>query len=317
MDPSRAVEAMRDWGVDVRLYEPDGVDWWRHTTPGGFTPVGVMHHHTTGPRSLLTSADSIKATLRLLRNGREGLPGPLCHSAPAMVPGTSRACVWMVGWGNVNHAGVGSSRTLSLVKRAVYDGRPPVVDDIDGNPWYFGLEYLHPGDSTRWPDALLDAGHRTGIALCEAFGLPGAHAGRQVEHREHTARKIDRSWQGDLRAAVKAIMEADMALTGTDALKVWQTDASVEFKPGDVGYREGGDNLVQGATALRRISNALGARVDAAAATAGATLTDEQVGAVAAQVTAALAPLVPTAAQVADAVLEAQAVAARLAADQH
>jgi len=266
---AQTLDALRDWGVPVKAYQPDGTAWWRHTTAGGWAPIGVMHHHTAGSRKVLTDATSQAAMLRLLRVGtaaassrmaardtadeeiasavaehltagalachdaqdigggrRVGLPGPLCHLAPAMVPGTDQARVWLIGWGNTNHAGLGSARVADLIARGEYQGQAPGPDAVDGNTLLWGLEYLHPGDSTPWPDALLDVGHRAACALSEACGWSRpAWPGSQLEHREWTTRKIDRSWTGDVRAAVHAIAEGDtVALTKDDADTVWERD---------------------------------------------------------------------------------------------
>ena len=228
---ARMVEALEDWGCHVRAYEPDGRDWWRHTTPGEWRPEGVMHHHTTGTAKILTDKLTQEVTLNLLRKGRPGLPGPLCHGAPAMVPATGTARVWLIGWGNVNHAGAGSSRVLGQVKAGTYAGREPGPDDTDGNPWFWGLEYLHPGDATTWPDALLEQGHRAACALGDFSGWDrSTWPGRQAEHREWTSRKIDRSWRGDVHAAVRRTLTegTDMALTDTEiqriAEAVWRWD---------------------------------------------------------------------------------------------
>lgn len=206
--PSQLVTALKDWGVTVKAYEPDGEPWYSHTTPGGWSPVGVMHHHTAGSAKLLTTAATQEQMLNLLRNGRTDVPGPLCHLAPAMIPGTSEVCAWLIGWGNVNHAGMGSSTTLSRVRVGEYAGQAPGSDDTDGNPFFWGFEYLHPGDSTPWPDALLEVGHRAACAICEAQGwsVP-AWPGSNIEHREWTRRKIDRSWAGDLRSAIRDTIE--------------------------------------------------------------------------------------------------------------
>jgi len=231
--PAQLVAALKDWGVTVRAYEPDGKSWYSHTTPGGWDPQGVMHHHTTGSAKLLTTAATQEQMLKLLRNGRSDVPGPLCHLAPAMVPGTGDALVWLIGWGNVNNAGMGSSKTLDLVRAGKYAGQAPGADDTDGNPYFWGFEYLHPGDSTPWPDALLEAGHRAACAICEAQGWSvSSWPGSNVEHREWTRRKIDRSWTGDLRAAIRGTIEGgkDMALTDADVARIVRgmLDAAVD-----------------------------------------------------------------------------------------
>lgn len=209
--PDILVEALRDWRVDVAKFEPGGTAWHRATTPGGWNPRGVMHHHTTGPATLLTSQAAQLATLRVLRFGRKDLPGPLCHLAPAMVPGTKRARVWLIGWGNVNHAGMGSSVNLGQISAAQYRGKAPIgPGTVDGNPHFWGLEYLHPGVSAvAWPDALLEVGHRAAAAICDAQGWTVNPGGRNIEHREWTTRKTDRSWHGDVRGAVHDLWLAE------------------------------------------------------------------------------------------------------------
>jgi hypothetical protein len=242
------VEALRDWGVEVRAYEPDGVPWHRHTTPGAWHPKGIMHHHTAGTSKLFTSEATQKAMLRILRRGRPGLPGPLCHLSPAMIPGTTRARVWLVGAGNVNHAGMGSSAVLSAVRVGKYRGAHPGRDETDGNPYFWGLEYMHPGTRVTWPDALLEAGHRAACAICQAQGWSKANwPGSNIEHREWTGRKIDRSWTGDLRAAIRATTQegTHVALTDADVRRIWlgvkvienanepHPDAAPDWTPGD------------------------------------------------------------------------------------
>jgi hypothetical protein len=143
-----------------------------------------------------------------------------------MIPGTSDARVWLVGWGNVNHGGMGSSRTLNAVRVGKYAGAAPGADDIDANPWYWGMEYMHPGNTTTpWPDALLEVGHRSACAICEAQGwsVP-SWPGSNVEHRESTRRKIDRSWAGDLRKAIRDTIEGGKDMALSDADKRWITD---------------------------------------------------------------------------------------------
>lgn len=260
--PSALVTALRDWGCAPEPYEPDRRAWHAHTTPGGWKPVGIGHHHTTGPRQLLTHSSPQVSTLRVLRDGRSDVPGPLCHLAPAMVPGTSRARVWLVGWGNVNCSGRGSSRTLDRVAVGTYNGTRPGPDDTDGNPYLWGLEYLHPGDDTPWPDALLDVGHRAACAICQVSGWSvTAWPGSNIEHREWTTRKIDRSWTGDLRAAIRRLAQRG---PGMDAQDVWDCD-TVKNLDKD-GEPINPDNVeVQAKFALElALKHARGARAEAA-----------------------------------------------------
>lgn len=209
--PQELVEAFRDWHVPVRAYEPDGRPWYSHTTNGGWDPHGVLHHHTAGSSRLLHSNLSRRAMLRILRNGYSGLPGPLCHFSPAM-DGDGRAVLWLVGWGNANHAGLGDPVNLAQLSAGNYRGRRPTQSSRDGNGALYGLEYMHPGDSTRWPDELLEVGHLAGAAINDAHGWDPVSGSRShLDHREWTPRKIDRSWHGDVRQAVRELQQAGPA----------------------------------------------------------------------------------------------------------
>jgi len=199
--PRELVTALRDWGVDAYAFRDD---WSTHARPGAWNPTGIIHHHTGGSAKLLTNQASQTAMLRMLWSGRPDLNGPLCHLAPHMDGDTGQARVALIGYGKANHAGRGSSRTLSRVRAGSYDGQSPGSDDTDGNPLFWGFEYLHPGTDLRYPEVLLDAGHRAHCAVAEASGWPRAEwPGVAIEHREWTTRKPDRSWQGDLRSAIR------------------------------------------------------------------------------------------------------------------
>ena len=212
--PREVVVAIKDWGVDFRPYPFDDRAWGSFTTAGGWDPIGIMHHHTTGPMSLLADGmnRSKNATLRLLRVGRPDLGGPLCHFSPVFV-GKGKLVVYGIGAGNVNHAGMGRSSVADQVRRGRFNGNASGRDDVDGNVLFWGLEYMHPGlPNIPWPDELLEAGHRTAAAICEASGWSrNAWPGSNVEHREWTSRKPDRSWDGwgdGMRKAIKSLADS-------------------------------------------------------------------------------------------------------------
>lgn len=207
---------MRDWGVDFR---PWGENWASRTTPGGWDPIGVAHHHTAGSGVLLhdggTLGPSQRSMLQLLAIGRDldgnGSPdGPLCQLAPTFLGRGKKAAVFGIGWGNCNHAGYIDNDVARALRAGSFDGGGRGgAEQVDGNSILYGLEYLHPGDGTPWPDELLDAGHRTAAALCEAHGWDRRNwPGSNAEHRELTTRKIDRSWAkaGDgMRTAIREL----------------------------------------------------------------------------------------------------------------
>src|SRR5688500_9552294 len=120
--PAVLVEAIKDWGVEFRPYPLDTRPWHTFTTPGGWDPVGVMHHHTTGSPALLDEGmnNSKAAMLRLLRIGRDldgngTMDGPLCHFAPTFMARGKRV-VFGIGFGNTNHAGYGGANVASAIR---------------------------------------------------------------------------------------------------------------------------------------------------------------------------------------------------------
>jgi hypothetical protein len=215
ISPTTFLTALRDHGVHV--IEADG--WAKHTSAGGWNPRGVMHHHTAGNALLLTDRSTQEAMRRILWSGRPGLPGPLSHLGLAWQPWNNRAVAHTTGWGNCNHAGLGDGRVLRQVIEDRYDGMLGTREDTDGNPHFYGWEYMHPGDGTPWPDELVEIGARCGAAVCEAHGWT---ARSNLEHREWASRrKIDRSGKHDIRAEVARLLAGDdMALSPEDIEKV-------------------------------------------------------------------------------------------------
>lgn len=267
-----AVEALKDWGVDFR---PWGAGWASRTTPGGWDPVGVAHHHTAGSGVLAHSdgklGPSQRSMLDLLARGRDldgnGTPdGPLCHLAPTFLGRGKRAAVYGIGWGNCNHAGYIDNDVAGALRRGEFrGGGRGGAEQVDGNALLYGLEYLHPGDSTPWPEELLEAGHRTAAALCEAHGWARKNwPGSNAEHRELTTRKIDRSWQGwgdGMRGAISRLAEegskdpAPWVRNDPVQEAIDQLRAAAQFKR-DVGRR-------RQAAALREFADDVAARFPA------------------------------------------------------
>jgi hypothetical protein len=211
-----AAEALRDWGVDFR---PWGAGWADRTTAGGWDPIGIAHHHTAGSGVLAHDSGKLGASQRsmldLLTRGRPDLDGPLCHLAPTFLGKGKKAAVFGIGWGNCNHAGfIDNDVARALRAGSFAGGGRGGPETVDGNSILYGLEYLHPGDGTPWPEELLEAGHRAAAALCEAHGWkPGNWAGSNAEHRELTTRKIDRSWSGagdGMRKQIEALARGDV-----------------------------------------------------------------------------------------------------------
>lgn len=123
--------------------------WKRRGASGGAqmkSVAGVLWHHDVAPRS------GTYPLRNMLRDGRKGLTGPLCHI------GFDRdGVVHVVGAGKANHAGTGS------VPGVVRNG---------GNTRLIGIEMTSAG--TRpwdWTDAQLRQMPKLGAALSDIFGL--------------------------------------------------------------------------------------------------------------------------------------------------
>lgn len=216
ISPATAVESLKDWGVDFR---PWGEGWGSRTTAGGWDPIGVAHHHTAGSGVLAHDGGSLgpsqRSMLNLLAQGHPDLDGPLCHLAPTFLGRGKKAAVFGIGWGNCNHAGLIDNDVARALRAGSFaGGGRGGAEQIDGNAILYGLEYLHPGDGTPWPEELLEAGHRTAAALCEAHGwAPKNWAGSNAEHKELTTRKIDRSWSGGgdgMRREIRRLAETQV-----------------------------------------------------------------------------------------------------------
>lgn len=182
--PHIILEAIHDWGVITKEHN----NWPALTSPGGWDPKGVLHHHTGIARNGLSLPDYVQANVRVLSQGRPDLDPPLCHFAPA--PDGVLHCI---GWANCNHAGPGDPRVIEKIIKETYKGKRGTLVSHDGNPDLYGLEYMSPGTSFgkhQWPDEMIECGARTAAAICQAHGWGG---GSNLEHGEFTTRKADRN----------------------------------------------------------------------------------------------------------------------------
>jgi len=131
-------DVARDAGLDVTE-----VDGWetRGRTYCTMRPKGVVCHHTAGPKS------GDMPSLRLLIEGRKGLPGPLSQY------GLGRSGkVYVVAAGTSNHAGAGGWKNLK------------------SNCDVIGIEAENTGND-RWPKKQLAAYVTLVAAICDHLGL--------------------------------------------------------------------------------------------------------------------------------------------------
>ena len=156
LSADRFLAALLDEDLDVI----ESGSWRTHNrnTKGPWGPVhGVMMHHT------VTKGTS--NTVRIVKDGYSGLPGPLCHG---MIAKDGR--VHLVGYGRANHAGLGDPDVLAAV---IAERTPPTDNEatVDGNRHFYGFECENLGDGKDpWPEAQLLAIEKVAAALCRAHG---------------------------------------------------------------------------------------------------------------------------------------------------
>lgn len=200
-------ETLTAAGVDVAAAKG-----WETRGRPGFTPAGIMVHHTAGPKK----GDA--PTLQLCIDGRKDpknpkndLPGPLCHIVLA------RSGKAHVIAGNIaNHAGKGAQQVLDLLRK----DEPVSGNAVDhkyedatfGNAFFYGIEVENAGTpDDPYPEAQIDALAKICAALCHAHGW-SAH--RVIHHRQWTKRKIDMSYKGDLPALTAQWMDTGASIWG-------------------------------------------------------------------------------------------------------
>jgi hypothetical protein len=179
MTAAEWVAAMRKWGVQLRLFP----GYATRTRPGKNSDKrGLVIHHTG------SDAQSESYDDWLFTEGRasEGIPAPLANATIDFDGDFHLGAI-----GRANHAGKGSSATLTKVSNESYDGYAdeinPGSDAIDGNASYYGFEVKFDGGQP-----MTDKQYRTAVlaaaAICDFHGWSALSV---IGHREHTRRKDD------------------------------------------------------------------------------------------------------------------------------
>lgn len=181
--PRQIVAGLKDYRITV--IEDKG---W--TTRGAKTSNGVLRpfhpyaqavHHDA-----MSEAVSDATALRVMRDGRIDLAGPLCNGWI-----DSSGVVYLISANNANHAGWNERDVhdrLSKGLQPMGDARnDPDTDGIVGNSFLWGWECRNAGDGHD-PWEQLDVMERACAAIADVYGWSSnAIAG----HRELTARKTD------------------------------------------------------------------------------------------------------------------------------
>ncbi|MEU8706037.1 N-acetylmuramoyl-L-alanine amidase [Streptomyces sp. NPDC048565] len=156
-------------------------NWRTHNRAGhgAWGPVhGVMIHHTV--------TKGTANTVKIVRDGYAGLPGPLCHG---MIAKDGR--VHLVGYGRANHAGLGDDDVLAAV---IAERRLPTDNEAntDGNARFYGFECENLGDGKDpWPDVQVEAMVRASAALVRAHGWGKQGTTSVIGHLEWQPGKVD------------------------------------------------------------------------------------------------------------------------------
>lgn len=172
--------ALRKWGLTVVVDKG-----WESRGSTRFNPKGVVAHHTaSAPGRNIPS-------LRICREGRPGLSGPLCQVLIAR-DGT----VHVIAAGRANHAGRGRWKSML------------------GNTTALGIEAENNGVGEPWPDAQKEAFARACAAVVDHLGRNAAHVGGHKEFAWPSGRKIDPSFDmHDFRARIQQLLDNEGKLT--------------------------------------------------------------------------------------------------------
>jgi len=170
-------QALKDGGLRIAP-----VDGWENRGDGDVgTTVGVICHHTAGPRN------GNMPSMGTLLQGRPDLPGPLAQL------GLGRdGTYFVIAAGRCNHAGKGSWQGVTT-----------------GNSSFIGIEAENTGlsNDSPWPAVQVDAYHRGVAAILKHIGRPAAFCAGHKEYALPAGRKDDPNFDmNPFRAAVAAIL---------------------------------------------------------------------------------------------------------------
>ncbi|MFF2325286.1 MULTISPECIES: N-acetylmuramoyl-L-alanine amidase [unclassified Streptomyces] len=174
MSASTFLEVLTNEGLTV--VQTGGWRTHNRNHKGSWGPVnGVMIHHT--------ATRGTDSTVSICRDGYPQLPGPLCHGVIA-----KDGRVHLVGYGRVNHAGLGDDDVLRAV---IAERRLPSDHEAntDGNRHFYGFECENLGDGEDpWPAAQLEAIEKAAAAVCRHHGWTSRSV---IGHKEWQPGKVD------------------------------------------------------------------------------------------------------------------------------
>lgn len=156
-----------------------------------------MVHHT--------AVDGILSVERAQKDNRFG--GPLCNFL--VRPNGQVDCV---AGGYAYDSGMGSAQVLADVERDVAPSGSAksrgLVNDVNGNPYFYDIEVDYVGDGSEIPQAQWESLVKLVTGICKINSWPKQ---RVVGHFEWTSRKVDPNWpypeMGDIRQLVGAYLK--------------------------------------------------------------------------------------------------------------
>lgn len=151
---------LKRWGLKVDA-QPG---WRKRGRPYDFYPRAIMVHHDAS-----STASGNLGALKIVTNGRAGLPGPLSQFVLAR-----DGQVVVVAAGYANHAGLGAHKSVPANR---------------GNTYAIGIEAANNGVGEKWSKAQLNAYYRLCAALMVWIGTKDVDV--VLGHKEWTRRKID------------------------------------------------------------------------------------------------------------------------------
>ena len=184
LTPAEILAALRRWGIP--FHEQAG--WTtRHNGTGWGDVTGFMWHHTGDD-----AADDVD--LRIVTNGRAGLPGPLAQFGLR-----DDGSVDLIAAGAANHAGGGDPLVLAAVRKG-YTALPAPryihgqAGSISGNPLLYGVETYYSGTRAPTP-AVAAMMPRLAAAILNALdridNTATWTAKRGIGHKEWQRGKVD------------------------------------------------------------------------------------------------------------------------------
>jgi hypothetical protein len=168
------LDFLRDEGITI--VEVDNWETHNRNTKGPWGPVhGVMIHHTV--------TKGTASTVKICRDGRPDLPGPLCHGVIA-----KDGKLHLVGYGRANHAGLGDGDVLrAVIAEEALPGDNEA--DTDGNRYFYGFECENLGDGNDpWPAEQLLTIEKVAAAICRHHGWDERSV---IGHLEWQPGKVD------------------------------------------------------------------------------------------------------------------------------